>query len=257
MSKSRSFKLFCLLLLSACTLPKNAFAFISPDTIQVVASSIGPGILYALIIIFASIFSFLKRLKTKLSEKRLLVSSLAALAVLVLTIGWKYYDIRFRTHISYRCCHKDACDVEYCAELLGRNGSRLSYQEFRRERYVDLNTIDPQSYGSFQKLGIQDFLPIRLIGDTAPFAARFGMNPPEMKRILERFDKNKKLLLYFTYYDFSSLLAYSAFTLGYDAYYTALYPLTSDDLLDYSIPREKLIQGLPNIQVFKDKENPD
>jgi len=102
MWKSKFFKRLCILCAATCILPKNAFAFISPDTIQIVASSIDPGILYILIIIFAAVFSFLKKIKTKLSEKRVLVSSLAVLAVFVLIIGWTYYDICFRINITYR-----------------------------------------------------------------------------------------------------------------------------------------------------------
>ncbi|HSA31252.1 MAG TPA: hypothetical protein P5160_05560 [Candidatus Omnitrophota bacterium] len=246
MSRSRSFKTllsFCIIL----CLSTDAFAFISPHTIQVIASAMGMGLIYILVVFCAGTISFLKLIKNKASQQRLRFWAAIFTLFLAAFISLKYYDIRFKTYLSYKCCHEASCDVDYCGELIASPGVSLPYQEFKAQRYVDLNTIDPQTYGSFQVLGIDDFYPIRLLNDDSPSAKKFYMNPQEMEKALRKFDKNKKILIYFTYYDYSSLLAYTAFSLGYDAYYTALAGLRSDALLKYDMPKEELLRILPNI----------
>ena len=216
---------------------KNVIAFFSPSTLQLVSVTIGNFFKQIVIIIIAFVVSLLILLKSKLKNlkytKYIVFISIFIIFAFFL-INFKRISNLNKDNLPFAECYKVDEPWE-C--ILDKKTENSDYKEFREIRYVDLNKINLNEYNEYTVIPVIGGVQISLVNEVKNREMDFFkfLDKKSFSDYLFEFDKNKKILFYCYHGTYSSVIAFHAFSLGYNAYYSDLEKLTNDKIINSSL----------------------
>jgi len=213
---------------------KETYAFYSPTSLQLLASSIGPVIRNLLIIVITAIISMSIKKKNK---KKILVLVFIVLFVLIVTTGIRYLIIKSMN--EYHVTVSDLKKLTYDRLRSNKPKDIKADQEFMNLHFVDLNNISMDDYNNFTVIMLEHnpeeefYLKNSIYVPSTELWSVLKENKSTFEEFLYSINcsPNDKYLFVCHHGTMSSIIAYLSLDFGLDAYYSSLVSMKNEELL--------------------------
>lgn len=198
----------------------EVYAFFSPNTLQLLTTSVGSGIWQAIVFLLATIISLGIKIKNKNIKRIGLIVLFLGLIIYLILGGLRFYKFKELNQLL----------------SLGESGFNKVYEriDMPTDRFINLNKIDQSEYDSFKKVSLIKAQNVQLF-DTATTISLFELKANKIEEYLQArgITKEDKVLAYCNLGFSSSLTTYFLNKLGYNVYYTKLNKLESKDYIEF------------------------
>jgi rhodanese-related sulfurtransferase len=218
---------------------KESYAFFSPSSLQLLASSIGPWIQYLIVIIITTIVSFSIRIKK--SKKNIIIGLILVLLIIFVVVGLKYIRLKNLNTISQPAfiSELEGLPMLKIDEINDNQGIKFD-DSFSEERYISFDSLNESEYHDYKKIVVFWYManeyPLKdaIYIDADDLWEGINFEQEMVNIYLNEFNISKKNKLLFICYEgwTSQLISYFFYKKGYNSYYGSLNTIDNVEYID-------------------------